>query len=327
MNYFSILKKASLAAALAFASWNAHATITIFTAALSGTGEPVPTSTARGAALFSFNDANYSLTVQMSYSNLANNAPFSHIHCCTSVVGTGSAPVALNLTGLPVSATGSYIKTFTLNAASFNSLLNNATTGNEYLNIHTPGTYAAGEIRGFLTPYAVLASTTGTLTAFSTLLSSTVEPVPSSSATGTAISVFDDSNNSVVTMSTYSGLANNGGFGHLHCCTSAPGSGSGPVAVSFNNFPSAIEGSFASVTNLTATQYSALLAGTTSGRAYANIHTPGTYSAGEIRGFLDLYSITTPVPEANQVSMILAGLALLSFRARKARGSAKKACC
>jgi hypothetical protein len=139
-----------VAAALFATSLPALAGIIVFTASLSGAGEPIPTSTATGNATVSFNDATNAVSVSLSFSGLANNQAFGHIHCCTAAAGTGNASVALGFNPLPAATTGTYSDTFTLSAASFSSLLNGAGGSKAYVNIHTPGTYAGGEIRGFL---------------------------------------------------------------------------------------------------------------------------------------------------------------------------------
>jgi CHRD domain/PEP-CTERM motif len=144
---------AAAAAALVFAM-PASAVVTVFTTTLSKTGEPVPTSTATGAAIVSFDDAVNSITVLLSFAGLANSSPFGHIHCCTAVAGTGSGPVLLDFGTLPAVTTGSFIA-FYPGAAMFNTILTGATAGKAYVNIHTPGTYGAGEIRGFLATTAV----------------------------------------------------------------------------------------------------------------------------------------------------------------------------
>ena len=164
------MKLKSISAALAAASTAlllatpAHAITTVFSTILANAGEPVPTSTATGAAVVSFDDAVNSVTVLMSFSGLANISPFGHIHCCTATPGTGSASVALGFTPLPAATTGSYISVFSLTPGAFASLLAGTTSGRSYVNIHTPGTYGGGEIRGFLAPipepgsYALLLS-------------------------------------------------------------------------------------------------------------------------------------------------------------------------
>lgn len=149
MNLHSVLVPALGSLAL-LTSVPASAVVTTFTTLLSSAGEPVPTSTATGTAVVSFDDAVNSVTVLLSFSGLANASPFGHIHCCTATAGTGSAPVALNFTSFPAVATGSYVSSFTLTPAAFTTLLSGSAAGKAYVNIHTPGTYAGGEIRGFL---------------------------------------------------------------------------------------------------------------------------------------------------------------------------------
>lgn len=128
----------------------ASAATTVFFTGLSSAGEPVPTSFATGAAIVTFDDVADTVTVQLSFQGLANAAPFGHIHCCTVVPGTGNAPVSLNFTPLPAVTTGTYSNVFALTPTAFDALFAGAAAGRAYVNIHTPGTYAAGEIRGFL---------------------------------------------------------------------------------------------------------------------------------------------------------------------------------
>jgi CHRD domain/PEP-CTERM motif len=139
------------AAALTLAAaMPASAVTTIFFTGLSSAGEPVPTSTATGAAIVTFDDVADTVTVQLSFQGLANSSPFGHIHCCTTVPGTGNAPVSLNFTPLPAVTTGTYSNVFSLTPTAFDALFAGAAAGRAYVNIHTPGTYAGGEIRGFL---------------------------------------------------------------------------------------------------------------------------------------------------------------------------------
>jgi len=90
------------------------------------------------------------VAVQLSFQGLATSSPFGHIHCCTAVPLTGSSGVALDFTSFPAASTGFYTSTFTLAPAAFSTLLGGAAAGKAYVNIDTPGTYAGGEIRGFL---------------------------------------------------------------------------------------------------------------------------------------------------------------------------------
>jgi hypothetical protein len=130
----------------------ASAVTTIFFTGLTSAGEPVPTSTATGAAIVTFDDAVNAVTVQISFQGLANATPFGHIHCCTPMPLTGSSGVALNFTNFTAASTGFYTNTFTLTPTAFDSLFGGASAGQAYVNIHTPGLYAGGEIRGFLLP-------------------------------------------------------------------------------------------------------------------------------------------------------------------------------
>ena len=139
---------------LATAAAPVHAATSSFIASLNALGEPVATSLATGFATVSFDDVAKTVSVQVSFAGLANAAPFGHIHCCTPTPGTGNGPVALGFPGFPTAATGSYFASPTVfnGNATFDTLLAGTRAGTAYVNIHTPGTYAAGEIRGFLAP-------------------------------------------------------------------------------------------------------------------------------------------------------------------------------
>ena len=134
------------------ASLPIHAATTTFLASLSSAGEAIATSKATGFATVSFDDALSRVSVQMSFSGLANNLAFGHIHCCTDVANTGNAAVALGFKTLPAVTTGSYTDSFTLETPAFKTLLTGVSAGKAYVNVHTPGTYAGGEIRGNLAP-------------------------------------------------------------------------------------------------------------------------------------------------------------------------------
>ena len=136
----------------AAASLPVNAATTTFVAALSSIGEPVPTSTATGFATVSFDDVLSKVSVQLSFAGIANSSAFGHIHCCTAVAGAGNSGVSLGFNTLPAATSGSYSDSFTLASGAFSTLLTGVAAGKAYVNIHTPGTYAAGEIRGFLAP-------------------------------------------------------------------------------------------------------------------------------------------------------------------------------
>ena len=129
----------------------AVAATTSYTASLSKLGEPVPTSPGTGSALVVLDDTALTIDVLVNFANLTTNASAGHIHCCTAVAGTGSIGVAQGFTGFPSVTSGTYANVFTLNAASFATLAAGIAAGKAYVNIHSPGLYAGGEIRGFLT--------------------------------------------------------------------------------------------------------------------------------------------------------------------------------
>jgi hypothetical protein len=152
----ALLSVVATAALAAFMTTSAQAATFTFQSILSSAGEPVPTSLATGAAVVSFDNVSNTITMVLSWSGLANSTPFGHIHCCTATPEIGNAGVQLNFTGLTQAATGSWIGIFPANSpsyaggATFASLLANANQGRAYINIHTPGLYQGGEIRGFL---------------------------------------------------------------------------------------------------------------------------------------------------------------------------------
>jgi len=141
------------AAALSLsAALPAAAVTTLFATSLAGAGEPVPTSPATGSASVSFDDVLFKVTVHVEFAGLTAPASASHIHCCTTIPFTGGAPVYLGFTGFPAANSGTYDNSFVLTSTSFATLLAGAEDGRAYVNIHSPGTYSAGEIRGFLVP-------------------------------------------------------------------------------------------------------------------------------------------------------------------------------
>jgi CHRD domain len=144
-----------LAAALALtlgAAVPASAATFVFTTSLSSAGEPVATSTATGSATVTFDDVAGTVGVNLSWNGLLGSGPFGHIHCCTAVALTGNATVLQGFNALNNLSTSSYVDTFTPAAGTFTALLAGTGAGKAYVNIHTPGTYASGEIRGFLAP-------------------------------------------------------------------------------------------------------------------------------------------------------------------------------
>jgi hypothetical protein len=128
----------------------ASAGLITFASSLSNVGEPVPTSTATGSAFVTFDDLAGTVSVNLLWVGLASSAPFGHIHCCTASAFTGNASVSLDFGALQAATTGSLNNVYTPTLTVFNTLLAGARDGKAYANIHTPGTYQGGEIRGFL---------------------------------------------------------------------------------------------------------------------------------------------------------------------------------
>lgn len=143
----------------------------VYIANLSGPAEsPANNSLGTGFATVTFNDHDFTMRVEVSFSGLTGNVTASHIHCCTSTPGVSTAGVATQtptFVGFPLGGTsGTYDHTFDMtNAASWNTafvnahggttgsafddLLGGVGTGKAYLNIHST-TFGGGEIRGFL---------------------------------------------------------------------------------------------------------------------------------------------------------------------------------
>lgn len=159
----------------------ASATITVYTATLSGPAEAPPNaSPGTGSATVTIDDVLNTMRVQVTFSGLvsttAAGAPSgttaSHIHAPTASPFTGTASVATALPtfpGFPLGVTsGSYDNLFDLlTASTYNTNYINSNggtvtatrdaflaalaSGRSYLNIHT-NAFPGGEIRGFLRP-------------------------------------------------------------------------------------------------------------------------------------------------------------------------------
>jgi hypothetical protein len=118
---------------------------------------------------------------------------------------------------------------------------------------------------------------------------------------------------------------------HVHCCTSAAFTGTAPVAVPFQDFPTGVtagtysnaialddemswDAAFVSAHGGTVqSATSAFLDGINANEAYVNIHTD-LYPNGELRGWL---VAAPPVPETAEWSMLAVGLAGLMWMSRR----------
>jgi hypothetical protein len=151
----------------------ASATILTYDAILNGASESPPNvSPATGAALVTIDDVINSMQVDVVFAGLVAPNTAAHIHCCTTVPGTGTAGVATTtptFTGFPGGVTaGVYHHFFDMNlSSSYNpafiaghggtvaqalaDLFAGIAADKAYLNIHS-STFPGGEIRGFLVP-------------------------------------------------------------------------------------------------------------------------------------------------------------------------------
>lgn len=163
-------------------------------------------------------------------------------------------------------------------------------------------------------------------------LGGAAEAVPNASpATGSVMLTIDLDLFTMKVDATFSGLTGTVAAAHIHCCTAMPNAGTAVVASplpSFPGFPTGVtSGSYMQTFDLTLASsyspaflsanggfaggaFSGLLAGLDGGKAYLNIHTT-EFAAGEIRGFL------APVPEPETWAMLLGGLGLIGWAARR----------
>ena len=150
--------------------------------------------------------------------------------------------------------------------------------------------------------------------------------------TGTLLLEYDDVGHTLDISAAWSGLSGTTNNAHIHCCTAAPNTGTASVALAQSGllpgFPLGVNaGTYDRLIDLTLTnQYSAafvtasggtaagaearLISNLMSGQAYFNIHTT-TFGGGEIRAFV------TVVPEPETYALMLAGLGLVGWVARR----------
>jgi len=118
------MKIAKIATLAAFVlAQAAYADILTYDATLLGTGEVPPTgSTGTGEATVIINTILQTMEVEIVFSGLEAPSTASHIHCCTTTPGTGTAGVATttpSFVGFPLGVTsGSFNNTLDLTASS-----------------------------------------------------------------------------------------------------------------------------------------------------------------------------------------------------------------
>jgi hypothetical protein len=132
-------------------------------------------ATGSGSAVFTYDTVTHDLRVVFSFSGLSGLTSVAHIHCCVAVPGTGTAGVAVTPGTLPGFVAGVSAGSYDLDLqASFTNaylglgagvvattaqidagrdrLINAFQSRTAYLNVHTAGPFAGGEIRGFVVP-------------------------------------------------------------------------------------------------------------------------------------------------------------------------------
>ncbi|HYE56873.1 MAG TPA: CHRD domain-containing protein, partial [Rhodothermales bacterium] len=206
----------------------------------------------------------------------------SHVH--PGAAGTnGGILIHLTNTG---GTSGTFSGSGTLTAAQVDALR----TQGLYVNVHSTGPLADGEIRGQLAR-----AVTEVYTA--TLRGSNEVPANTSTATGSATATFNPSNSTLSVTGNYNGLSATVSGSHVH--TGAAGINGGIIIHLTNT--GGTSGTYSGSGTLTAAQIDALR---TQG-LYVNVHSTGTFSAGEIRGQLVLSnSFTASEPGAHAGSAL-----------------------
>jgi len=169
---------------------------------------------------------------------------------------------------------------------------------------------------------------------FTTEMTGPAESPPNTSpGFGTAMLTFDVDDRTMLVRADFGDLTAPTTIAHVHCCTAEPFTGVVAPATgvpTFPGFPAGVTaGSYERSFDMTLAEnynapflaangspegsFFALLAGIESGRAYFNIHTTA-FPGGEIRGFLQ------PIPEPSTYVLMVMGLALLGWTARRRAG-------
>jgi CHRD domain/PEP-CTERM motif len=161
-------------------------------------------------------------------------------------------------------------------------------------------------------------------------------PPNASNGLGYALVTVDLGLQTIEIDASFSGLTGVTTVAHIHCCTAQPGAGAIGVAVTpgtLPGFPAGVSsGTYNATIDLNApasytaaflassggtadAAFDTLIAGFDGGTAYFNVHS-SAFPGGEIRGFL------APVPEPQTYALMLAGLAVVAWAARRQRRGA-----
>ncbi|MEO6720398.1 MAG: CHRD domain-containing protein [Ferruginibacter sp.] len=226
----------------------------------------VVNSPATGVVIVKYNTSTNVLELFGNYRNLTATVSGSHIH---GPAGPGANAGILFQLINSGGTSGSLSGNFTISDAQEADLL----AGNMYVNVHSTGPYAGGEIRAQL-----IATTIGLTQFFTARLQGAQSTPPNGSlATGSAYAIIDPVTNKLFLTGSYTGLTTPASNAHIH--TGAP-TASGGVIVPLK-FSTTASGSLDTSVVLTVPVRDDILAGNT----YVNVHT-STYPMGEIRGQL-----------------------------------------
>jgi hypothetical protein len=154
---------------------------------------------------------------------------------------------------------------------------------------------------------------------------------PPNASPGTSLVTIDLGGTQMLVDMPFRDLVGTTTAAHIHCCTSTAFTGTAPVAVPFQDFPTDVHtgtysnaialGDAASFDPAFMTAHggtvqgaaSALVDAINANEAYINIHTT-LYPNGEVRGWL---VAAPPVPETAEWSMLAVGLAGLMWMSRR----------
>lgn len=265
MNKFLLFVSFLLTSLLSQAQFN------YFKGVLSGANESIPnSSTATGLVVVKYNNVTNVLELYGHYQGLSATISGSHIH---EAPANADGPVRVNLVNTG-GTTGILSATATISEAEETALL----AEGMYVNVHSQGTYAAGEIRAQLT------FTTGATDFLTARLQSSSEVPPKpSTASGRAVALVDKAANKLYLTGHYTGLTAGITGSHIHL----GGFGvNGAVIFPLVN-SGGTTGVLEVVADITDLQETQLYTGGT----YVNVHSSGTYPGGnylggEIRGQL-----------------------------------------
>ena len=250
-----------------------------FTARLQGAQSTPPNgSLATGSVYAIIDPITNKLFLTGSYAGLTTPASNAHIHT-GAPTASGGVIVPLKFS---TTTSGSLDTSVVLTVPVRDDIL----AGNTYVNVHT-GTYPNGEIRGQLTQLSQMWF-------FANALQGSQEfPSNASLARGTVIVRYNPTINYLELVGDYQNLSAAISASHIHG-PAGPGANAG-VLFNLTN-TGGTTGLLTGTATLTNAQEADLLAG----NMYANVHSAGTYSGGEIRAQL--------LPTAMGATQVFTGL-------------------